>query len=262
MSQDPFAAAPPAPSPGPSPAGRPQPWGLVGTIIWGFAGVGVWFAAQFAVIVGYIAIYDPAGGAFDAQALARDGFLLALVTIVAGPAWVAVSAVAARWRGWRARDYLALVVPSRSEFAFGFACMAGLLIAFEIITIALGRDVVPPFMREAYISSRGSGSLVLFALAVVVVGPVAEEVAFRGFLFRGLSASLLGVGGTLAVTSIAWALMHVQYDWFTIAQIFLIGVLLGWLRWASGSLVLTIVLHILANLVATIEAAVLVEWFS
>jgi uncharacterized protein len=260
MSQDPFATIPPAP--GPSPASRPQPWGLAGSIIWGLAGVGVWFVAQFAVILAYVMTRDQSAEALDMQALARDGFLLALVTIIAGPAWVAVSMIAARWRGWHARDYLALVAPSRSQFAFGFACMAGLLIAFEVITIALGRDVVPPFMREAYISSRGSGSLVLFVLAVVVVGPVAEEVAFRGFLFRGLTASFLGVGGTLVVTSIAWALMHVQYDWFTIAQIFLIGILLGWLRWASGSLVLTIVLHMLANLVATIEAAVKVEWFS
>src|SRR6185312_7397328 len=98
MSQDPFAAVPPAPSP--SPASPPQPWGFVGSIVWGFAGVGVWFATQFAVIIGYIAMHDPASGAFDAQALARDGFLLGLVTIIAGPAWVGVSAIAARARGW------------------------------------------------------------------------------------------------------------------------------------------------------------------
>jgi membrane protease YdiL (CAAX protease family) len=54
--------------------------------------------------------------------------------------------------------------------------------------------------------------------------------------------------------------MHVQYDWFTLGQIFCIGLLLGWLRWASGSTLLTIVLHILANLTATIQAAIKVEW--
>ena len=47
---------------------------------------------------------------------------------------------------------------------------------------------------------------------------------------------------------------------FTLAQIFLIGLLLGWLRWASGSTLLTIVLHMLANLTATIQAIVAVEW--
>jgi membrane protease YdiL (CAAX protease family) len=96
----------------------------------------------------------------------------------------------------------------------------------------------------------------------VIIGPVTEEIVFRGFLFRGLSASFLGVAGTLIVTSIAWALLHVQYDWLTVAQIFLIGLLLGWLRWASGSTLLTISLHVLANLVATIEAAIKVAWMS
>ena len=54
--------------------------------------------------------------------------------------------------------------------------------------------------------------------------------------------------------------MHVQYDAFTLGQIFLIGLLLGWMRWASGSTLLTIVLHMLANLAACIQAAIKVEW--
>jgi membrane protease YdiL (CAAX protease family) len=96
---------------------------------------------------------------------------------------------------------------------------------------------------------------------VVIVAPISEEVAFRGFLFRGLSASWLGVSGTLIATSAAWTAMHVQYDAFTLAQIFLIGLLLGWIRWASGSTLLTIGLHMLANLAATVQAALKVEWF-
>jgi len=51
------------------------------------------------------------------------------------------------------------------------------------------------------------------------------------------------------VTSIAWALLHVQYDWLTVAQIFLIGccslaALAEPIDTAHHSL------HVLANLVA------------
>ena len=49
---------------------------------------------------------------------------------------------------------------------------------------------------------------------------------------------------------------------FTLSQIFLIGLLLGWIRWASGSTLLTIGLHVLANLAACIQAAIKVEWLS
>ena len=257
MSQDPIAiqAVPPGT--------LPAPWGLLGTIAWGAAGVCVWFIVQFIVIVGFLAWHNTvAPGSTDLSKMANDGFLLAFVTIAAAPAWIGVSVFAARLRKWRARDYLALLPPRRGEVVFGIACVATLLIGFDVFTYLIGRDVVPSFMRDAYTSARNSGSLVLFFVAVVVVAPISEEVAFRGFLFRGLSASWLGVFGTMVATSAAWACMHVQYDAFTLSQIFLIGLLLGWIRWATGSTLLTIGLHMLANLAACIQAAIKVEWLS
>jgi membrane protease YdiL (CAAX protease family) len=234
---------------------------LLGTIAWGALGVCAWFAVQFAVIIAVIVWRDTtAPGTVDTHRMANDGFLLAFVTIMAAPAWIGVSVVAARLRGWRARDYLALVQPRRGEVAFGVAVLAALLIASDLLTLLVGREVVPGFMREAYLSARNSGALALFFLAVVIVAPVSEEIAFRGFLFRGLSASWLGVSGTIIATSAAWTAMHVQYDGFTLVQIFLIGLLLGWIRWASGSTLLTIMLHMLANLTACIQAAIKVEW--
>src|SRR4051794_31538235 len=254
MSLSPSASVPP-------PVSAPPPWGLLGTIAWGALGICAWFAVQFAVIIVVIVWRDTtAPGSVDMHKMANDGFLLASVTILAAPAWIGVSVTAARLRGWAARDYLALVWPRRAELAFGIASLAGLLIAADLFTLLVGREVVPGFMREAYLSARNSGSLVLFFLAVVIVAPVSEEIAFRGFLFRGLSASWVGVSGALIATSAAWTAMHVQYDTFTLAQIFCIGLLLGWIRWASGSTLLTIVLHMLANLTACIQAAIKVEW--
>ncbi len=254
MSNDPSISLPP-------PAGTPAPWGLLGTIVWGAASVCAWFAVQLAVIVAVMLWRDStAPGSVNIQNMANDGFLLAFITIAAAPAWIGVSVLAARLRGWRARDYLALVPPRRGEVVAGVACLAALLIGFDLLTLLLGRDVVPGFMREAYLSARMSGSLALFFIAVVIVAPISEEIAFRGFLFRGLAASWLGVSGATILTSAAWAAMHVQYDAFTLAQIFFIGLLLGWIRWASGSTLLTIALHMMANLTACIQAAIKVEW--
>ena len=39
-----------------------------------------------------------------------------------------------------------------------------------------------------------------------------------------------------------------------------LGLLLGWFRWASGSTLLTIMLHMVANLTACIQVAIKVEW--
>lgn len=256
MSQEPTALAAPSPV-------SPPPWGVLGSLAWGAIGILVWFAAQLAVVTAIMVWRETtAPGSVDMQKLGSDGFLLALTTIVAGPAWFGAAALAARWRGWRVRDYLALIWPRRADLIFGFACMAALLLSFDALTYLLGRDVVPRFMTDAYLSARSAGALPLFFIAVVIVAPITEEVAFRGLLFRGLSESWLGIAGTLVLTSAMWAMMHVQYDSFTLAQIFVIGLLLGWLRWVSGSTLLTIILHVIANFVACLQATIKVEYFS
>src|ERR1043165_7768918 len=103
MSHDPFTDAPP-----PAPVAAPPPWGLLGTIAWGAAGVIVWFLAQFVIVIVFIAWRDVAApGSVDPGKLAHDGFLLAFITVLAGPAWAGVSALAARIRGWTVRGYLA-----------------------------------------------------------------------------------------------------------------------------------------------------------
>jgi CAAX protease family protein len=239
-----------------------HPWGFWATVGWALAALVLWFAAQLAVVVAFLAWRHGHGAVPDLERLANDGLLLALAVTVATPFAVGVFALAARLRGWRARDYLALHVPGRRELIFGVGCLVALLVAFDIITWLLGRDIVPSFMVEAYKSARAANALPLMFVAIVVMAPIGEEVAFRAFLFRGLAASRLGIHGTLVLTSAAWSLMHVQYDAFILVLIFGIGLLLGWLRWASGSALLTIVLHMLANLAACVQAAIKIEWLS
>jgi membrane protease YdiL (CAAX protease family) len=64
------------------------------------------------------------------------------------------------------------------------------------------------------------------------------------------------------VIALAWALLHVQYDWLGMAQVFTAGLMLGWFRWASGSTTLAIVMHVLINFTAMIETAIKMEWLS
>jgi membrane protease YdiL (CAAX protease family) len=45
-----------------------------------------------------------------------------------------------------------------------------------------------------------------------------------------------------------------------VLQIFVIGLFLGWMRWRSGSLVLTFLLHALFNLEGTIETLAIIHF--
>ncbi len=93
----------------------------------------------------------------------------------------------------------------------------------------------------------------LLWIALIVAAPVFEEIFFRGFLFRGFLGSRLGSFGTIVVTSLLWTVIHIQYDLYDMASIFVIGLLLGLSRFRSRSLYVPIAMHAVNNLVAAIE---------
>jgi uncharacterized protein len=64
------------------------------------------------------------------------------------------------------------------------------------------------------------------------------------------------------VISVLWASLHVQYDWTGIVQIFAIGLFLGFMRWRSGSTLLTFFLHALFNLEGTMETVAQLHFFT
>jgi membrane protease YdiL (CAAX protease family) len=157
---------------------------------------------------------------------------------------------------------MALIRPSRRDIVIGLACIVVLLPLGDLASYLTGRDIVPPFVVNAYKLARDNGTLVPLAIAFTIAAPFMEEFIFRGFLFRGFSASRVGVAGGVVIASLCWAAMHVQYELFFLVQIFLLGLVFGWLRWRSGSLVLTLGLHALINFSALIQTAIIVERMS
>jgi len=85
---------------------------------------------------------------------------------------------------------------------------------------------------------------------------------FRGFLYRGFVRKPGHEPYAIVVITLVWMAVHQQYDWIGMLQIFLIGLLLGWVRWSTGSIGLTMLMHMAANLIATIETVVWVEWLA
>lgn len=84
------------------------------------------------------------------------------------------------------------------------------------------------------------------ALAVVVLGPILEEVVFRGFLHDGLRARL-GPRMTITVAAVLFGALHVGDGSFLFVPTALLGALFGWLRERSGGLFAPIATHMLHN---------------
>jgi membrane protease YdiL (CAAX protease family) len=86
-------------------------------------------------------------------------------------------------------------------------------------------------------------------LAVGILGPIAEELVFRGWFF-GLLQKRVGPALTIAVTAVGWALLHYTYTWAVIAVIVVDGLLLGLARLKTRSVFPPMVMHALYNLYA------------
>ena len=181
---------------------------------------------------------------------------------VSTPVEVALLALFARRTGASAAAYLGLIWPRRGEVVFGVAAMVVMIVAGNVLSWLVGRSLVTPFQIDIYTTASAGGWLLWLWLAIVVFTPIGEEILFRGFLFRGWLQQPRDAWAVIVITSLLWAFIHVQYDWYVIAQIFIFGLLLGWMRWASGSTLLTILLHALINTEGMLETLVDLKWLS
>ena len=224
-----------------------KPWGRFATFGLGLFALVV---SQFAALT--IVIWRDPNAVANLAKFDSDGVAVALLIIISTPIQVALLALFAQRRGG-ATAYLGLTLPRRSEVMFGVAAIVAFIVVGDALSWLSGRAIITPFQSDIYRTASAAGWLPLLLLAVVVVGPIGEETLFRGFLFRGWLRSPRDAWPVIIVTALLWSIIHVQYDWFIISQIFVSGLLLGWLRWATGSTILTILLHVLVNLEGMFE---------
>lgn len=246
----------------PQSAGPCKPWGLAASLAWGFVAVAAWLGVQ--VAIGDVATEWFLGGAVPLEPLelGTHGPFVAVVTIGAAIVPLAVIAFAVRGAGCRLSEYLGLQFPERRYVLLGLLTLAIIIPLVDLVSWFAGYAVTPQFVVEIYRSARDSGALLLLIVALVFAAPAVEEILFRGFLLPGLSASWIGPGGAILLTSIIWTLLHAQYQPFYLIQIMVLGIVFGWLRLQSGSTALTIGLHGILNLTALLQAAFVEEWLS
>jgi membrane protease YdiL (CAAX protease family) len=244
-------AVPPSPATEAVPT-APQPWGF-------------WATSGFTVLI--LIVYLVAQGVsaalcfvvFNLDEDQTSGLLLAVATLAGAPAGIGITCLFARLRGGiRIRDYLGLHWPPRRTVVQWCLVLLAFAGVSDVLTVfLLDRPLVPPVMVDFY---RTAGFLPLLWLAIVIVGPATEEVIIRGFMIPGLLGerpSQLATGAAIAISSALWAVIHVQYDAFGVGVIFMFGILLGYVRVSTGSLPLCILLHLLSNLISTVEVTIL-----
>ena len=246
-------------TPAPQVAPPPRPWGFWATIGWSALWVVLSLLAGTVAVVAFVAvtvIRDPNADILAvAERAGSNGLILSVVAILQTPLLVGLVVLVAS-RRLPVREYLGLKAPRARETVVCILLLLALIGAHDTFAWLVGKAIVPSFMTEVY---RTAGFLPLLLAALLVAAPLAEETLFRGLLFKGITASRLGVAGAVLISAAAWSLIHVQYNPYGIAYIFAGGVFLGLVRWRTGSTTLTILLHAIMNAVATIEVAVVAK---
>lgn len=239
--------------------GSPR-WGPWATIGFTLALVVACLVVDTLVTLAFIAPVMVDNPKFDATELTSrlksDGLLLSVATMLRVVCCVAlISLFIVARRRLSVREYLGLVPVGGRTMFFWLAVVLIFAACSDALTFALGREIVPEFMLEVW---HTAGWLPLLWLAVIVGAPVAEEIVFRGFLFVGLQQFRHGNIVAVLVTSALWASIHLQYDLYQITSIFFIGIMLAIARIRTGSLWVPLAMHALMNLLATVEAGVVI----
>ena len=93
-------------------------------------------------------------------------------------------------------------------------------------------------------------------LANVLLVPILEEVIFRGVLFSRLQKAMPNVVVAI-ITSALFGLMHGQALWMLFA--FIMGQVVSYVRVKTGSILPTIVMHVINNLYATLVSYAIIK---
>lgn len=119
-----------------------------------------------------------------------------------------------------------------------------LVLMVSIVLQMLHQEPSPQAIFTIYLSEKRALVLGWLLALVAVIGPVAEELFFRGVLY-GWLRTRIGIGWALGVSAFLFSALHT--DPFAFAPIFGLGLLFGWVYERTGTLAAPITIHVFHN---------------
>ena len=183
------------------------------------------------VALRFVPLYDmlPVLGVFFAIAL------LSVVVAVAPLGWGAIPALGLRGANWK---YIV------------FGAIGTMALSVGVSQFGLQ----PEGMKQVFEIVQSPGQLGLSLLLLAVLAPLVEELVFRGLLYGWLAGRWGKIVGWI-VSSLAFAAAHTEPAHSVL--VCPLGLLFGWLRQRTDSLLPSLVAHIANNGLALIAAAYL-----
>jgi membrane protease YdiL (CAAX protease family) len=164
----------------------------------------------------------------------------------------------ALWRGAEPPG-LGFASPRQPQLYYALAMMSGIALPFlgGLLTqwLAQGHEVSQDIKDLGALASPALR--VPLALLVVSLGPLVEELLFRGVLLSAMMRFVPASTAT-AASALLFACVHLpdlNFLWYALPNLMLLGVVLAWLRLRSGSIWPAVLAHAVNNALAV------VSWF-
>jgi hypothetical protein len=126
-----------------------------------------------------------------------------------------------------------------------FGVFAGLIIVDQFLRITLGANAATDPGGGLSLSDAGGWGLAFSLVSACLLAPLAEEILYRGVLFRSFW-NRLGVFPAAVLSSAIFAVLHF-YDGYGLASVGFFGFSCALLYASTGSLTTVIALHMLYN---------------
>ncbi len=219
------------------------------------AAIGLVLVASLApILVGILAGVMQGAGLVAADQPAQTGGIPSLASpfllaqMIAGQLLsLLILWVAAGWKGGRGST-LRLLPPQTGWLqAIGYGVL--LIVLIGPIELLLYRLAGVELFTDGRWLLEGLRSPYWWAviLAAVMLAPLWEEVAFRGFLLSALAKSRLGFWPAAVLSAGVWTGLHLGYSWPGLASVFLAGVGMSWIMLRTGSMRAVVVAHAVIN---------------
>ncbi len=229
----------------------------------GWVGLGVAalsFLCGLMVSTLLVGTYVAARG-LDEEETKRDlGFAL----LSAAGIWVGFLALPLLWSRRHGGPSRLLGLSARwVDLPLGLAVgLASTIVTAIVSALALTKgeqDALELIAREQVDRAQGAVAVVLLFIAICLVTPVAEELFFRGLLFRSLQG-VTGVVVALGVMGLIFGLLHYQFESMSgrvllvqLGMLTLFGIALGVVAYRTGRLGAAIVAHAVFNSVTVVS---------
>ncbi len=99
--------------------------------------------------------------------------------------------------------------------------------------------------------NSNSFEILMIFLVIAVIGPISEELMFRGYVLDSIQR-IHGEKVAILVSSILFGLLHLLGGWYIVGSAFIGGLIYAWLRVKTDSLIPCIVSHMMWNAFAVI----------